>query len=202
MFTRTTRSLFLRTFDGDGAGAAGGGSDPGFPANTPVKDMTAEQQAAYNLHQSRKWENRAKAFGDWTPEKIQAIQDENQTLKTSQQTDADRAVDAAREEGRAEVRAELNRERATNALEKALTGRAPHASALLGLDVTRFIVNGEVDTAAVTAWVADNSDEPSGQKKNIDLGAGRRQQVQEAAGDRGRSEAARRFNNDSQKGKS
>ena len=49
MFTRTTRSLFLRTFDGDGAGAAGGGSDPGFPANTPVKDMTADEKLEYTL---------------------------------------------------------------------------------------------------------------------------------------------------------
>lgn len=191
---------FLRYIEGD----QGGGGDLGFPANTPVKDMTAEQQAAYNLHQSRRWENRAKSFGDWTPEKIQALQDENQTLKTSHQTDADKAVDAAREEGRNEIRAELNRERATTALEKALAGRVPDAGALLGLDVTKFITEGKVDTAAVKAWVDDNSEPTTAQRRNPDMGQGRRDQVHETAGDRGRAEGARRFNknNDSQKGTS
>lgn len=192
MYTRggiLIRNPFLRFFTDDTGG--GGGDEAKFPANTPVKEMTPEQQAAYWQYQSRKHESRVKGFGEWTPDKITALQTENQTLKTSQQSDADKAIDAAKEEGRNEVRAELHKERATTALEKALDGRVPNASALLGLDVTKFIVDGKVDNAAVKAWVDDNS--TAGGKKNPDLGAGRRDQATPTRGDRGRAEAARRF---------
>lgn len=192
-FAPTFHRPFLRYVEGEQGGGDDGATDenaPKFPANTPVKDMTPEQQAAYHLHQSRKHENRAKAFGEWTPEKINALVQERDQLKTSGQSDADKAIEAAREEGRAEVRSQLVRVNATHALEKALTGRVPEASALLGLDVTKFIVNGQVDDAAVKAWVEDHSEEaPKGQqKKNPDFGQGNRGD----AGGSGKSVAAGR----------
>jgi hypothetical protein len=169
---------FLRYVEGEHGGGDGGGDDtaPKFPANTPVKDMTPEQQVAYWQDKARKHEDRVKAYGDYTPDKIRALEQERENLRKAGQTDADKAIEAAREEGRSEVRAELNRERATNALEKALQGRVPQAGALLGLDVNKFIVNGQVDTEAVKAWVEDHSEEaPAGAaKKPLDLGQGRR----------------------------
>lgn len=162
---------------GDGGDNGGGEQQPAFPANTPVKDMTPEQQAAYWQDKARKHENRVKAFGDLTPEKIRALEQERDQLRSKSQTDSDKEKETLREEGRAEIRAELNRERATNALEKALQGRVPDAAALLGLDITTFVVNGKVDTDAVTAWVEDHSQEASGeskQKRNPDNGQGRR----------------------------
>lgn len=189
MFTRCTLGTqfapafhrpFLRYIEGEQGGGdgenVGGDQQPAFPANTPVKDMTPEQQAAYWQDKARKHENRVKAFGDLTPEKIRALEQERDQLRSKGQTDSDKEKEALREEGRSEIRAELNRERATNALQKALTGRVPEASALLGLDVTKFIVNGNVDADAVKAWVEDHSTEATGQqqKKNPDLGGGNR----------------------------
>lgn len=193
MFTRG--GIYIRNFTDD-APAGGGGdnandAEPKFPANTPVKDMTPDQQAAYHQHQARKHENRVKAFGDYTPEKIKQLEQERDALKQGSQTDADNAIEAAREEGRAEVRNVLNKERATTALEKALDGRVPRASALLGLDVSKFIVNGNVDSDAVKAWVEDNSEEaPTGTpaRRNPDLGQGKRG----SAGDSKKSVAAGR----------
>lgn len=180
--------LMLDTDGTDNGGGGGGSGDdnanaPKFPANTPVKDMKPEEQAAYWQHQARKHEDRVKAFGDYTPDKIRSLETENTTLKTATQTDADKAIEAAREEGRNEVRATLNRERATTALEKALQGRVPSAGALLGLDVSRFITDGKVDDAAVKAWVDDNSEEaPSG-------GTGRRPAPDNGQGRRGSGES-------------
>lgn len=180
-FAPTFHRPFLRYVEGEQGGGDGGGEqqnqEPAFPANTPVKDMTPDQQAAYHLHQARKHENRVKSFGEWTPEKIRALEQERDQLKTSGQSDADKAIEAAREEGRTEVRAQLNKVNATHALEKALEGRVPTASALLGLDVTRFVVNGQVDGDAISKWVDDNSAEaPKGtqQKRNPDNGQGNR----------------------------
>jgi hypothetical protein len=200
MYTRGgifIRSPFLRFFTDDGtAGGAGGqevqNQEPAFPANTPVKDMTPEQQVGYWQDKARKHENRNKALGDWTPEKIKALQDERDALRSQGQTDTEKELEKAREEGRTEVRSVLNRERATSALEKALQGRAPDAGALLSLDVNTFIVDGKVDDAAVKAWVDDHSEEaPKGnqqQRRNPDNGQGNRGN----AGGSGKSVAAGR----------
>lgn len=189
MFTRATlgplfapafHRPFLRYLEGEQGGGDGGegqNNEPAFPANTPVKDMSPEQQAAYHLHQARKHENRVKAFGDWTPEKIRALEQEAANLRSSTQSDADKAIEAAREEGRNEVRAVLNRERATTALEKALHGRVPNATALLGLDLNKFIAAGKVDEDAIEAWADDNSEEaPTGapRRNTPDMGQGNR----------------------------
>ncbi|MGW4127963.1 hypothetical protein [Amycolatopsis japonica] len=48
------------TTQGDAGSAGDAGSDKGFPENTPVAEMTPEQQVAYWKHQSRKWEGQAK----------------------------------------------------------------------------------------------------------------------------------------------
>lgn len=170
---------FLRYVEGEQGGGEGGegeqNNEPAFPANTPVKDMTPDQQAAYHLHQSRKHENRVKSFGDWTPEKIKQLEQERDQLRQKGQTDLEKELDKAREEGRNEVRTVLNRVQATSALEKALQGRVPDAGALLSLDVTKFIVNGQIDEEAVKAWVDDHSEEGvKGTKRNPDNGQGRR----------------------------
>lgn len=209
MFTRCTlgpqfppsfHRPFLRYVEGEQGGEGGGdgqqSNTPAFPANTPVKEMTPEQQAAYWQHQSRKHEDRVKKYGDLTPEQVKALQDENTTLKTAGQSAADKAIEEAKAAGRAEVQAGWDRDKATAALSKALEGRIPDAGALVGLDVSKFVVSGKVDTDAINAWVEDNSEPTTAQqqqKKNPDLGGGRRDVVKDTPGDRGRSEASRRF---------
>lgn len=181
---------FLMPADDNAGGGGGGGTPPasqqqsqndpakpedrGYPQGVPVDDMSIEEKAAYHAYHSRKHENRVKAFGDWTPEKIAQVAAENERLRTAGQTESQREIEKAREEGRTEVRAELNRERATHALEKALQGRIPDASALLGLDVTKFVVAGSVDQAAIAAWVEDHSSETQVVKTKVDVGGGRR----------------------------
>lgn len=198
MFTRggiLIRNPFLRTITDDATGGGGDGQpEPKFPADTPVKDMTAEQQAAYWQEKSRKHEDRVKKFGDMTPEKLAQLQKDHTELLAKGQTAEEKAVEEAKEAGRAEVRQELAKERLKNALEKGLTGRIPNASALLDLDRSTLVKkDGTVDTDALNAWVEANSTAVAGGKKNIDLGAGRRDHVSASAGDRGRGEAARRF---------
>jgi hypothetical protein len=146
---------------------------PKFPANTPVKDMTPEQQAAYHENKARKLEDKLKSFNGLTPKQIADIQRERDELRTKSQSAEDRAIDDAKEAGRAEVRAELAAERVKNALEKALTGRMPDAGALLDLDRSQFITDGRADTEAIAEWVEKHSTEPD-KKKNPDLGQGRR----------------------------
>ncbi|WP_053352711.1 hypothetical protein [Leucobacter musarum] len=132
MFTKRHRPLFLRFTIDESATTGGGGSsapatppadesstsgDLGFPANTPVKDMTPEQQAAYWKDRSRKHEKRAK------PEDFDDLAADAKRWRDQQeqnQTPDERAVNVARAEGRREgatsllhdaVRAELKAQR-------------------------------------------------------------------------------------------
>lgn len=175
IWIRNPRLRFLEDPDPDAGGGDENKGDPAFPANTPVKDMTPEQQAAYNLHQARKHEARVKAFGDWTPEKIEALQNEANTLRTKSQTTEEKAIEDAKEAGRAEIRSVLASERVKNALAKALEGRIPDAGALLDVDRSKFVKGDQADVEAINAWVADNSTETTTTKKTAtDLGQGRR----------------------------
>lgn len=82
--------------DGDGG--------TGYPANTPVVEMTAPQQAAYWKAQSRKHESRVKALG--TPEEIKAWREassELEKLRRASMGETERAVAEAREHAAAEA---------------------------------------------------------------------------------------------------
>jgi hypothetical protein len=180
IFIRNPRLVFADA-DGDGSG---GGSDsqaasqqqaPAFPANTPVAEMSVEQQAAYWKHQSRQHEGRVKAFGDLTPDAAREALAERDRLKNEKLTADERAVEAAKAEGATPWKTALAYERVNNALERALAGRVPDTAALLELDRSTF-VNADTATAnteAIAAWVAAHSTEPAQQKKNPPLGQGR-----------------------------
>ncbi|KUN16559.1 hypothetical protein AQJ23_44740 [Streptomyces antibioticus] len=86
-------------FEADpGTGGGGGGTgapavnEHGFPDNTPVADMPAEQQAAYWKHHARKHEQRASQAPDAA--EIQRLKDRDAALKAIEEqnlTDAQRA---------------------------------------------------------------------------------------------------------------
>lgn len=79
--------------EGDGAPTPqdGGGSDEaGYPANTPVREMTDAQQAAYWKAKSRGWESKAKGREDYD-----AVVAERDALKQSALTDQEKAVQQA-----------------------------------------------------------------------------------------------------------
>jgi hypothetical protein len=157
--------------------------DKGFPADTPVAEMTAEQQAAYWKDKARKHEDVVKdlkpKLADYDALKTKA--DEWDAFQHTADTEHEKALAAAREEAaktaaekaRAEERARLIPVAVGAALRTQLAGRleAKQVDALLdGIDHNRFLDdNGAVDADKVRDWVADVAP-----KKDPDLGQGRR----------------------------
>lgn len=178
-YARATSPSRLRFFApaDDELGAGGdepgsGGSEPKFPANTPVKDMTPEQQVAFHENKARRLEDQLKGFGGLTPKQVTDLQRDLADEKSKSQSAEEKAIEEAKEAGRSEIRTVLAGERVKNALEKALSGRIPDASALLDLDRSQFIKDGTADTDAIKAWVVEHSTESAG-TKHVDLGQGR-----------------------------
>jgi hypothetical protein len=167
---------------------------PAFPTNTPVKDMQPAEQAAYYKQQARKHEDRVKAYGDFTPEKLAELTRERDELRQANQSESERAIEEAKEAGRAEVRQLLAAERVRTALTSALAGRVPDADALLDLDRSVFVKGDKADTDAIKAWVEKHSTESKVAKgAGVVPSQGARDNSVAVAGDQGRAEAARRF---------
>ena len=83
-----------------------GGSDKGFPDNTAVKDMTAEQQAAYYRFHNRKAENTLAGFKGVTPQQVQEMQTELEGLRDKQLSADQKAIKDAEKAARAAADAE------------------------------------------------------------------------------------------------
>ena len=132
------------------------GGESGFPAQTPLAEMTVEQREAYWKHQARKHETTAKARSDYDELAAKAAQwDEAQR---AQQSPDERAVTDAVEAAKAEARAQVLAEVADERVRAAFTGnpaaRSIDPQALdkfLGrVNLTSFVGNdGAVDTDAV-----------------------------------------------------
>lgn len=132
------------------------GGESGFPAQTPLAEMTVEQREAYWKHQARKHETTAKARSDYDELAAKAAQwDEAQR---AQQSPDERAVTDAVEAAKAEARAQVLAEVADERVRAAFTGnpaaRAIDPQALdkfLGrVNLASFVGNdGAVDTDAV-----------------------------------------------------
>jgi hypothetical protein len=127
----------------------------GFPANTPIAEMTAKQQAAYWKAQARKHEDRVKGMSDY--DKYKDAFDEYQRLIAASQTEQEKAVAEARRQGRAEALAETGGQLVEQWVRAAAAGRLAEESVtalLAGLDRSRFLHdNGGVDTDKVYQFV-------------------------------------------------
>lgn len=111
---------------------------------------------------SRKHEDRAKANA--------AAQKELDAVKAASMSDQEKAVALAVAQARAEAFAEVGGQLVDAAVRAAVAGRGIDADALLdGLDRSRFLDDGQVDQAAITAWV--DRIVPAG---TVDLGQGAR----------------------------
>lgn len=193
---------------GGAAGAAGGTdtgkADKGFPANTPVTEMTAEQQAAYwrdksQLHEGRN-KDLLKITGGKYGEDLQADLSELGTLRDKTRTDSERELEAAKNAAKAEVRQDLGTDSARMAFEFAL-GHDPEnndqSDLIETLDLTKVLTDdGKVDTAkvrAVVAKIAPTGKGKGGTAQDADYGAGRRRGEEAKSGQSGVSEADRRF---------
>lgn len=173
---------------------AGGGQDPdpavdpakpdkGFPENTPVKDMTIEQRAAYYEHQARKHEDRNKDLLKITGGKygndLKALLDERENLLKDKLTDSERAIEDAKSQVRDEVTREFGPKSVRTAFELLLSDmdEQERNDAIDLLDLTKFLNDaGDVDTAKVRKF-ADTltapADKDAGNQRQ-DYGAGRR----------------------------
>lgn len=124
---------------------AQGGDDPGFPANTPWRDMAPEQQVAYWRHQARKHEDAAKDRG------TQLAQ-----LQQAQMTEQELAIAAARDSGATEATRRMGARLAVAEF-RAVSGGTVDADALsaLRIDPAAYLTDdGEPDVDAIRAAVA------------------------------------------------
>jgi hypothetical protein len=136
-------------------------ADPGrgFPAGTPVAEMTTEQQVAYWRHYARQHEDRANARGDYDAVKAKA--DELDKLRADQMSEQEKAVNAAREaalqEGRTGALRDANVSAVRAILDASLQarGRTPdQVEALLKhTNFETFVTDGAPDTGAILGHV-------------------------------------------------
>lgn len=90
--------------------AAGGqqGAEKGFPEGTPVADMTADQRAAYYRHQNRQTDNKLQAFKGVTPQQVEQMQQELESLRNDKLSADEKAVKEATTKAAAEAKAEAD----------------------------------------------------------------------------------------------
>jgi hypothetical protein len=144
---------------GDANGQSGGQPDRGFPAGTPVAEMTTEQQVAYWRHYARQHEERANARGDYDAVKAKAA--ELDKIREQQMSEQEKAVKAAREAALAEGRTGALRDANTSAVRAILDaslqarGRTPEqvAAMLAHTNFESFVTDGAPDTGAILGHV-------------------------------------------------
>lgn len=180
------------------AGGGGGGNatddqgkDLGYPKDTRVAEMTADQQAAYWRHQSQKHEGRYKNLtGDRSFDDVKKDLDEITEIRKAKQTPSEQAVNEAREQGKAEALAEASSKAATAIFRASLTAQG-HDEAevndfVANFNVNNFIADGEVDTEKLATFAkrfakADTANE----KRRRDFGGGDRNRTGGSAGSGG-----------------
>lgn len=128
----------------------------GFPAETPIEQMTAEQQAAYWKFQARKHENEAKSRADY--DQLKAASEELAQLKAANQTEQEKALNEARDEARRQgevIGAERYLKDAVMGRFQALTGKSDDdvAKAFAHVDAHSFVDDqGDLDVDALTEF--------------------------------------------------
>ena len=154
----------------------------GFPANTPVAEMTVEQKAAYWQHQSRKHEERATEYrtaaGGKTAAEIKAELESADTLKREKLSEQERAVEDAKREARESTASEYGTKAVRMAFELALRAlpKQDRKEFIEDLDLSRFLTDsGDVDTAKVLTRAEKIAPADKGTGRHqFDFGAGKR----------------------------
>lgn len=126
--------------------------DKGFPADTPVAEMTTEQQLAYYRHHNRKSGDVLKQFGGITPEQAKQAIAEAEQLRQSQLSDNERAIEEAKTAAATSAADEATSKWAPKVL-RATAGRFIEGDQLESFlaitDAKSFIKDGEFDEEAV-----------------------------------------------------
>lgn len=133
-------------------------------ATTDTVDLAAEAEKWKAL--SRKHEQQAKANA--------AAAKELDDLRRASLTDAEKLVEQTREETRRAVQLEYATKLVDAELKAALNGKSLQGDAILGFDKTKFVnADGEVDSAAIMAWVEAHT-KPADATSAPNLGQGSR----------------------------
>lgn len=186
---------------GQGAGAAGGAGgagsgNKGFPADTPVAEMTPDQQAAYWKDKARKHETRANERSDYD-----TVKAELDRLKAESMSEQEKAVAAAKAEGektgRTAAAQEVGSKMVDAHISAAVTaGRMTQDQAdtiLEGLDRTKYLTKDhDVDTEKLTRLLNTVAPVKSGGRPDHGQG-GRGSSTKTSGMEAGKAEAERRF---------
>lgn len=177
-------------------------TEKGFPSETPVADMTAEQQAAYHRFHSRKHEDRAKAYeGGLTAVEAKALQDRIDAFEAEKLTDQERAVAQAVAEAKAEAKAEAEaalvpklREMQVRSCAAEILTKDQLAAWLPTTNLAYFVgESGEVDEKKLSDSLTAMFGAPDSQRQQRDWGQFRNGDRKVSAGESGIAEAERRF---------
>lgn len=157
-------------------------NDKGFPENKPIAEMKPEEQAAYWKHQSRKHEERSRAFDGLTPEALAELRDKAErhaALERELMSDKDKAVAEARDAAKAEALASVTPKLVAAEFKAAAAGRVEPdrlATILEPLDLSKFLSGDVVDTDKVAAFVDGIAPAAAPQPKGpTSAGQGRRE---------------------------
>lgn len=137
----------------EGGEQSGGSGDFGFPANTPIKDMTVDQQAAYWKHHDRRKSDMLRNYGGITPEQAKQYQQQVQEFERGQMTPAEQAMaDARAEATTAATEAAAGvwaPEVAKAVVGQFITDQAQRDAVLAGINPMAFMKDGKFDTDAL-----------------------------------------------------
>ncbi len=132
---------------------SGGSGDLGFPANTPIKDMTVDQQAAYWKHHDRRKSDMLRNYGGITPEQAKQYQQQVQEFERGQMTPAEQALAAARDEATSTATqaaaAVWAPEVAKAVVGQFITDQSQRDAVLAGINPMAFMKDGKFDTDAL-----------------------------------------------------
>lgn len=154
-------------------------SPNGFPENTPLAEMTTEEQMRYWKHQARRHESTWQKVIDknLTPDQILEMQSRLNEAERASLSDQERAVAEARDAGKADARQELAIGFARTLLETHLLfrGKTPEqATDLVAMaNLAALTTDGEADAAKVTAY-ADTLAGANTNPHRPDMGQGAR----------------------------
>ncbi|WP_346007457.1 hypothetical protein [Janibacter terrae] len=153
-------------------------ADKGFPADTPLSEMSVEQREAYWKDKARKHEQRANERSDY--DAIKAKAERLDEIERANESEKDRAVREAAEQARAATRAEVQQETTAAMARMALRARGVKdeeiASFVAETNLSVFVNDeGQVDderllarvdryagTASTTKWPGTGQDRRGG----------------------------------------
>ncbi|WP_163275338.1 hypothetical protein [Cellulomonas iranensis] len=187
-----------------GGGASGGqspagdqgGEDRGFPADTPIAEMTDAQQAAYWKHQARKHEGVVKGLGNIDELKTKAA--EADRLRQERLSTEEKALQEAEQRGRQAATAELQ-PRLVETTFRGVAGQRQLPAEQIdtlweGVNPKAFLTDtGEVDTDKVTRYLSAITPMQDPTVGLYRTGAGHQEQIKQTGREAGLAEAQKRF---------